>query len=160
MHDAVRQWVAEALPKDAVEVLEIGSLDINGGITDLLPEGSLYFGIDMQEGPGVNLVADGAHYTHTAPVDVVVCLEVFEHTDAWPEIVANARANLLEHGVFIGTAAAPGRPPHSARRESVPDPDEHYENIHAASLAHQLDLHFSDWQINVVGHDIRWKAMC
>ena len=64
-----------------LRVLEIGSLNINGTVRDYIqPFAEKYIGIDMQEGPGVDIVHDAAKFTKPNFFDVVVCAEVFEHT--------------------------------------------------------------------------------
>ena len=64
MHVEAYDWVAESFrgwrdthPGVEYKVLEIGSLDINGSVRPLFEDAEYYLGIDMQEGPGVDLVA-------------------------------------------------------------------------------------------------------
>ena len=46
-----------------LNVLEIGSLDINGSVRPMFKPFQLtYTGIDMQEGPGVDIVVDAAKF--------------------------------------------------------------------------------------------------
>ena len=44
---------------DNVEVIEIGSLDINGSVRDFYGNTPRYIGVDLAEGKGVDLVAEG-----------------------------------------------------------------------------------------------------
>lgn len=157
MHEAVRHWVAEHVPASARSVAEFGSLDINGGVRDLLPVGAAYVGIDMQEGPGVDVVADAATWVPSAaPPDLVLCLEVFEHCETWRDLIDNAYRVLMPGGAFICTAAAPGRAPHSARRESRPDPDEWYCNVSDVDLCEAMTAAgFSGVVVDVCGVDVR-----
>src|SRR5262245_56346057 len=94
MHQAAFEWVKKHLPTGYSSVLEVGSLDINGGVRALLDPNACYLGIDPQLGPGVDVVADFAHYTHPRQVDLILCLEVFEHTRKWRALIASARRNL------------------------------------------------------------------
>jgi len=157
MHDAVRDWVRQHMPEIVTSVAEFGSLDINGGVRDLLPPGVPYVGVDVQKGPGVTIVADAATWTPASkPPDLVLCLEVFEHCETWRDLVANAARVLVPGGVFICTAAGPGRAPHSARRESPPDADEWYENVGPWMLAEAMELAgFVDVAVDLSGADIR-----
>lgn len=158
MHDAVRRWVRRHLPEQQRFVVEFGALDINGGILDLL-DCDRYAGVDIQDGPGVDVIADAATWTPDDEPDVVLCLEVFEHAREWPQIIANAHRVLAPGGTFIATAACLGRAPHSARRESPPDPDEHYENIDPADLEGELyAAGFGDIWVDVAWHDVRCVA--
>jgi len=64
-------------------VLEIGSLNVNGSVRGLFD--GPYLGIDMQDGPGVDLVMN-AHALVSTPLDgepfeVIVCTEMLEHDD-------------------------------------------------------------------------------
>lgn len=154
MHAEAREFIARC--REELSILEIGSRDVNGGIRDLFP-GWDYLGIDTTDGPGVNVVADGATFDTPKRFDVVVCCEVFEHTANWPKIVTNAAKLLKPGGVFMGTAAGPGRPAHNC--DGTPhDGKEHYENIDPASLEFRLKSHFQFVRVDHRGADVRWVA--
>jgi hypothetical protein len=75
----VAQYANEISP--LVDVLEIGSYDVNGGVSDLF---TFHLGIDMREGPGVDAVVNGHDLIATfepSSFDVVVWLETMEHDD-------------------------------------------------------------------------------
>lgn len=158
MHQAVRDWVVDHLPDTYSSVLEIGSLDINGGIRDLLDPRASYLGIDVQAGPGVDLVADATKYMHDWRVDVVLCLEVFEHTSDWPEIIKCAACNIKSGGWLIVTCATNSRAPHSGVDGGRLRPGEWYENVIAADLLDEMQRWFGDSAIDVVGNDLRGWA--
>jgi len=155
MHQAAFEWVREHLPRGYESVLEVGSLDINGGVRGLLDPNATYLGIDPQPGPGVDVIADFTCYTHPTQVDLILCLEVFEHTPKWRDLVAAARRNLKESGTFIATCAAPGRPPHSARSEGPIQCDEWYANIPEDAMANELEKHFGWALLDIAGTDLR-----
>lgn len=159
MHDAVRGWVRRHVPSTASRVVEFGSLDINGGVRDLLPAAATYIGVDVQDGPGVDIVADAATWAPDDPPDLVLCLEVFEHCETWRDLIVNAYNILAPGGLFICTAAAPGRAPHSARRESSPDADEWYRNIADVDLHDALSAAgFETVTVDIAGVDVRGAA--
>ena len=83
-------------------VIELGSLDINGSPRHLFDDGVDYVGVDLQSGPGVDVVADAAT-VGLEPADVVLCLEVFEHATNPEAIIRNARV-LLRGGLFVARA--------------------------------------------------------
>lgn len=57
-------------------VLEIGSLDINGGVRGLFAD-CVYTGIDVAPGPGVDIVCQGQDYdAPDSTYDSVICCEV------------------------------------------------------------------------------------
>lgn len=170
MHGEVLNWVSAAIAvykerSDAktsgAHVLELGSLDINGSVKPLFNEltvGGSYFGIDVQEGPGVDLVADASVYTSDIKYDIVVCVEVFEHTSLWRKIVLNAHSLLVPGGMFIATMAGDGRPPHSAIDENPIRPWEYYKNVSFDMLKDATKV-FSQCEVNVVHCDTRCWAI-
>lgn len=171
MHGEVLSWVSESLAvykstqgakTSGAQVLEFGSLDINGSVkplfNDLVHDGGSYLGIDVQEGPGVDLVADASVYTSDTRYDLIVCAEVFEHTALWGKIITNAHSLLLPGGMFIATMAGEGRPPHSAIDENPIRPWEYYKNVSASMLKEALKA-FSQSEVNVKHTDTRCWAI-
>ena len=140
MHPAARQFLARALCLKANirAVVELGSLDINGGVRDLLPAGASYIGIDIQDGPGVDVVADAARYRPPAPPDLVLCLEVLEHTSKAPAILRNAVRMLAPGGLIVVTAAMAPRAPHSGYDGGALRDGEWYRNVRADTLLRYL----------------------
>jgi SAM-dependent methyltransferase len=133
---------------EPVEVLEIGSCDVNGGVRPLFPTASRYHGIDVVEGPGVDEVADAADWRRTDGFDVVVSTEVLEHAPRWPDVVRNAWDALRSGGQLILTCAAEPRPPHSAIDGWEVRPDEHYANVDPDELlALVRDLGCERWTV-------------
>jgi SAM-dependent methyltransferase len=65
-----------------LKVAEIGSYDVNGGLRSLF-QGVEYVGLDMVEGPGVDLVMENSSVIplESNSVDVVVSSSMFEHAD-------------------------------------------------------------------------------
>lgn len=147
--------------EDRLDVLEIGSLDINGSVRPIFkPFQASYTGIDMQEGPGVDLVVDAAKFINFESYDVIVCAEVFEHTPYWPQILQNSYNNLRPGGVFIATMAGEGRHPHSAIDENPIRDWEHYSNIGWWELQQTLKkVGFKDVNVNVLDQDTRCSAV-
>ena len=143
--------------RNNLKVLEIGSLDINGSIRNFIePFSKKYVGLDIQEGPGVNIVHDAAKFTKPNFFDVVVCAEVFEHTPEWQTIIKKSYKNLVEGGIFIATMAGEGRYPHSAIDTGAIREWEHYANIGEWQLKQTLtNIGFKDVSVNVNGNDIR-----
>lgn len=157
MHDSVRAWVRDhASDGHGLTILEFGSRDMNGSVRDCWPLAS-WVGVDIGEGPGVDIVADGCTYVHPSAVDVVVCCEVLEHLRTWDLLVANAAANLAPGGLFVGTCAGPGRNPHSGRRpEPELDPDEHYANVGLDEFRSVAARFFASVEARLSGTDLQW----
>ena len=170
MHGNVMTWVAQCLDlrktlvlkSTSAHVLEIGSLDINGSVrplfTNTISDGGSFLGIDVQEGPGVDLVADASMYKSDVQYDVIVCAEVFEHTAVWPKIIKNSHSLLVPGGMFIATMAGEGRAPHSAIDENPIRSWEYYKNVTKLDLEKRLTI-FSDFKVDVVHTDTRCWAL-
>lgn len=87
-------------------VLEIGSRAAKNQeeMSNLrsLFSGVKYLGIDMQEGPGVDEVADARELPYkNKKFDLVLCLETLEHTDEPQKIVSEAERVLSRGGYLI-----------------------------------------------------------
>ncbi len=165
MHKQASDYVYEEFhlwrkDKNNFDILEIGSLDINGSVrTFLSPFANTYHGIDMQEGPGVDEIADASEFVRPDSFDVVVCCETFEHTPAWKQIIQNAMTSLRDGGIFITTMAGEGRPPHSAIDTNEIREWEHYANIGEWELRQTLKGFFKESVTNVLGTDLRAWAV-
>lgn len=142
-------------------VLEIGSLDINGSIKSIfVPFASSYTGIDMQEGPGVDIVADATTFVKKDTYDIIVCCEVFEHLENWKHVVYNSYWNLKDGGMFIGTCAGEGRPPHSAIDERPIRSHEYYQNVGQWNMTQTLENAGFDFiSTETDKQDLRWVAI-
>lgn len=134
MHSEAYDWVRRSATTRPVTVLDLGGRDINGTVRPLFPCAVRYTVLDIRPGEGVDIVADAATWTPDGEYDVVVCCEVFEHTDVWPEICATAYAALKPEGQFIVTCAGPGRSPHSAVDGEGLKPGEYYGNVSGPEL--------------------------
>lgn len=117
------------------DVLELGSLDVNGSVRPLLASADSYHGIDLVDGPGVDEVADAATWRTGRRFDVVVCAEVLEHAPQWTDLLTNAWSLLAPGGWLLVTCATEGRTPHSAVDGLDVRPGEHYANVPAADAA-------------------------
>lgn len=135
MHLEALSWVEEHRTDEPVAVLDIGGRNINGTPRPLFPNATVYTVLDIAPGDGVDVVADAATWKPDRRYDVVVCCEVFEHTDVWPAILRTAHRALVRGGRLIATMAGPGRAPHSAVDGGPHLYDgEHYANVEAAEL--------------------------
>ena len=138
MHAQALDWFRRHAVAGEVSVLDIGGRDINGTVHVLYPDAE-YVSLDIRPGPGVDIVADAASWRTERRFDVVVCAEVFEHTDVWREICATAYSVLNPGGAFIVTCAGPGRAPHSAIDGSPQvREEEHYGNVGPDELEREL----------------------
>lgn len=157
MHDAAFTYVAEHIGAPS-SVLEFGSRNINGSCRDLAPD-ARYVGVDIAEGPGVDVVHDAATVDLDATFQTVICTEVFEHTDDdhCLAICRNAWLHLEPGGKFITTMAGPGRPEHSAIDGGWRlHPGEFYRNVDAELLLGWMRAAgFVGVEIDIAGADVR-----
>lgn len=155
MHHAAFSYVARFRDDSALDVLDIGGRDINGSCRPLFPHAS-YLAVDLHDGPGVDIVADVADWRTRKRFDLVICTEVFEHTHAWPALVAAAYRVLRKNGRLVATCAGPGRAPHSALDGGYVRHGEWYENVQAEKLAAAMaEVGFVDITVNEVGEDVQ-----
>lgn len=168
MHKAAWDWVflsfhdhKDKLESDQLKILDVGSLDINGSVRDIFkPWTAEYFGIDMQDGPGVDQIIGGHEYSKPGYYDVVVTCEVFEHTPDWKEIVARAAENLRPGGLFIATMAGETRAPHSGVHGNAPYEWEHYANIGEWDLRRTLKQHFKEFDTSFINPMVHGDLRC
>lgn len=121
MHEAQTNFLVRMKEKfpdsfQNCKVLEIGSLDINGTIRVLF-ENCEYVGVDVGEGPCVDVVCSGHEYdSPDNSFDTVVSSECFEHNPFWKETFANMHRACKPGGVVMFTCATDGRPEHGTNR--------------------------------------------
>lgn len=98
------------------KVLDIGSLNINGTMRDFF-ENCDYTGIDVGEGPGVDIVCQGQDYdAPNESYDVVCSSECFEHNPYWIETFENMIRMCKKGGLVFFTCATDGRAEHGTER--------------------------------------------
>lgn len=151
MNNNIRDWLEYCqtkFPNQFVEskVLDVGSMDINGTNRDYFGD-CHYTGIDLGEGNGVDVVADGADYD--APdnyFDTVISTDCFEHNPFWVETFENMTR--MSNNLVIVTCAAPGFPEHGTK-ESASWASPHtieagwgsyYRNLEQSDFEHYFDL--------------------
>ena len=168
MHHAAFDWVRQQVHEYGPftgTVVEFGSHDINGGVRDLFVDADPYIGVDSNPGPGVDVVMDavvfaqknriGAHDGRQIAASCVVSTEVLEHTRRWRQIIEAAWQLLAVGGMFVCTAAGPGRPPHSMYGEGPMRDSEWYENVDPDELLMVMDRWYDLVVVDVRGSDVR-----
>ena len=138
MHVEANQWVQNFATDRTIDVIEIGSLNVNGTIRDLFPN-ARWIGLDRVAGPGVDVVTDAIDYTPMHLVDMVISCEAFEHTPNWREVIQRSFDWLKPGGIMIVTAAGLGRQPHSCDGGDL-KPGEDYGNLSPVDLRESLRM--------------------
>ncbi|MCC5833749.1 MAG: class I SAM-dependent methyltransferase [Opitutales bacterium] len=98
-------------------IIDVGSCDFNGSIRPLLESYSPveYMGIDVLEGPSVDRVMDANDMVEVFgpdSFDIVIAMEMMEHTPDWRKSLSSIKAVCKPGGLIIVTAPAPGYPYH------------------------------------------------
>jgi SAM-dependent methyltransferase len=132
-------------------LLEVGSYDVNGSVRQIFSDTAEYVGIDLQTGPGVDLVGFGHELDFPdSHFDVAISGECFEHDPHWRETLANMVRVTRPNGFVAFTCASRGRPEHGTRRtDRLESPGtqsaglDYYRNLVAADFETALPL--ADW---------------
>lgn len=147
-----------------VRVLDVGSLDINGGTRQYFNP-AYYIGIDLAPGKGVDVISPGHLYDSGFLFDVVTTSECLEHDMYWPSTLKNMARLLRPNGLFVGTCATLGRPEHGTRRTTPSDApllpegwNDYYMNLTERDIMSALDDCMNGgpmyFEINSETHDL------
>lgn len=138
------------------QVLEIGSLDINGSVRSFFAA-DRYIGVDVAAGPGVDEVCQGQLLGHpTGTFDVVISCECMEHNPYWVETLSNMFRMTKPGGLVIVSFATTGRAEHGTTRTAASDSPlsigigwEYYHNISPFTFrrAFNFEYWFDDFLI-------------
>lgn len=141
-HDQQLNFLKEVLgifPTDVkIKVLDLGSLDINGGIRSHVSNNWEYFGVDLELGPNVDIACPAQLLDlPTGSFDLCISSELFEHTPFWRETFAQMCRLTKDNGVVAFTCAGVGRIEHGTSRSdggfsspfTVKRGEEYYRNV-------------------------------
>lgn len=138
---------------NGVKVLDIGSLDINGNNRYLFTDAE-YIGLDIGEGPNVDVVSRGHEYKSKELFDVTISSECFEHDEYWVLTFANMVRLTKPNGMVVFSCASANRPEHGTRRTSPQDSpftsqieNDYYRNLNIEDFNEfPLDKWFSEYK--------------
>lgn len=112
VHESVLAFVAAHREASEPPVLEVGSYNVNGSVRELLP--TPYTGVDVQPGPGVDMVADAGELPFPdAAFGTVVSTEMLEHALDPVACIAEMVRVLRPGGLLLVTARGNGFPHHN-----------------------------------------------
>lgn len=139
--------IKENLPKyfSDVKVLDIGSLDINGNNKQFFNHPYYYIGVDLAEGPNVDVVCPGHLYDSGILFDVVTSSECFEHDMYYSRTLQNMVKLLRPGGLMLFTCASTGRPEHGTLNSNPVD----------APFLSGIDEKWGNYYKNLTEDDIR-----
>lgn len=139
-----------------VDVLEIGSLDINGSVRRFF-QANRYVGVDVGEGPCVDVVMSGHEYKDDKLFDTCISCECFEHNPFWLETFENMVNHCKPGGLVVFTCATTGRPEHGTERSLPQDSPltiakgwNYYRNLVPQDFIDGTDISsmFSQWMFD------------
>lgn len=122
------------------QVLDIGSLDINGNNRYLF-DNCDYTGIDIGPGPNVDIICSGHEFKSDEEFDVIISTECLEHDKHYAETLRNAYNLLKQGGLLLFSCAAPGRPEHGTARTTKGDSpftNDYYRNLSEGDIREAL----------------------
>ena len=117
-----------------VNILEIGSLDVNGNIRKLFNFCNEYIGVDLEEGPNVDQVLNGSDINKlNKNFDIIISCECFEHAKDWKIIFEKMCQISNPNSFIIISVASTGRVEHGTHRsgnwQSPGNKDDYYMNL-------------------------------
>lgn len=145
---------------EGASVLEIGSYNVNGSVRDLFAAAGRYVGVDLVEGPGVDLVGFGHEVDHPdSSYDVTISGECFEHDPYWCETFSNMVRMTRPGGLVVFSCASRGRAEHGTMRtDKTESPGtqgvgfDYYRNLNESDFEEMLPLrsmftHYRFWYL-------------
>lgn len=118
-HTSVLTWAADVFGPDLVagkSVCEVGAYNVNGTVRPIIEahDPGSYLGVDIEAGPGVDLVADVETLPEQFPdgFDLVVSTEMLEHVFDWRPAIKSLVRLVAPGGALAVTTRSPGFPYH------------------------------------------------
>lgn len=102
MTPQVKEFIKNHKDKLQGNVLEVGSLNVNGSARDVI---NVSLGIDMRPGNGVDLVCNISDFNQTG-FDACVSTETLEHVEDWKSFVINTWNAVKDGGYLVMTMAS------------------------------------------------------
>src|SRR5712692_2990177 len=115
-HKSLIVFGASILRMDEVKgrrVIEVGSRNVNGSLRPIIEswEPSEYIGVDIDKGPGVDLICDAKAIVEKfgeESFDVVITTELLEHVRDWRNAISNIKRVCKTNGIVLLTTRSCG----------------------------------------------------
>jgi len=95
-----------------ISILELGSYNINGSLRNIFDNSNKYVGLDVTNGPGVDIVYEGKNIPINENFDLCISCECFEHNPHWLNNFTQMIEIANQDGVVAFTCASIGRHEH------------------------------------------------
>jgi SAM-dependent methyltransferase len=127
-----------------INVLEIGSQDINGTVRDFFQKGANYLGLDLGMAKGVDWTIPGELVELPDQwASICISTECFEHAATWEQILMNMIRITRTNGLLILSIAGHGRATHGTVDSEVgssPFTTSYYKNLGADDFIQKIKL--------------------
>jgi SAM-dependent methyltransferase len=127
-----------------INVLEIGSQDINGTVRDFFQKGANYLGLDLGMAKGVDWTIPGELVELPDQwASICISTECFEHAATWEQILMNMIRITRTNGLLILSIAGHGRATHGTVDSEVgssPFTISYYKNLGTDDLIQKIKL--------------------
>jgi hypothetical protein len=170
MHRSQKEW-CECL-KDrfplyfaCTKVLDVGSLDVNGTNRHLFHKPN-YVGIDVVEGPGVDVVCKGHEFVAEKKFDVVLSTNALEHDMFWFLTLPQMIRLLKPRGLMFFSCSYSYRhhgtksvhPGDSGTTKLKGDWGDYYRNLKLMDIYSVMtpERSFSTYMMGISGRDLRF----
>lgn len=140
---------------DHRNVLDVGSLNVNGTNRDLF-NGGAYTGLDIIAGPGVDVVCP-VHLFTGGPFSTIISTECLEHDRHAVESLRRMVDLLTPDGLLLLTCATNGRMEHgtaSSHPTDSPATNDYYANVESEMVHAALSSAFRCWGVEVQHSDL------
>ena len=129
---------------NAENIVEIGSSDLNGSVRKYFKKESLYFGVDLHPGKGVDSIIPGELLQlPTSWADITISTECFEHARNWKEILLNMIRITKHDGLVFLTFAGIGRNTHGTidcHDWASKSTNDYYSNLSPNDIGREIEL--------------------
>ena len=126
------------------DIIEIGSLIINGSLRQIFIQPKSYVGVDIGPGPGVDLISKGHELDFADNTfDVALSAECFEHDQYWIQTFQKMIDLTKPSGMIVFSCATTGRAEHGTSRTdagSSPFTTDYYKNLTEIDFRQEFDL--------------------
>lgn len=140
-HRVFAKFAYEYMAQSGTRLLEIGSREVSGhSRRNLFPNAAEYIGIDILQGPGVDMVLDAHELSRTFPAahfDGIFSFSVFEHL-VFPWKVVLEINRLLRIGGYCFVSTHPAWPPHELPWDFWRFPGEGLKAMFSAPLGFEV----------------------
>ena len=146
-----------------ISILEIGSYNVNGTIKSIFTNSKKFIGVDVVNGPCVDVVYDGLNLNILDNFDLSISCECFEHNPYYLENFMKMIELTKNDGVVIFTCASIFRNEHGTTRTTLSDSPgsmmkwDYYKNLFKTDFTKfDLNKFFYKYQFyyNLSSHDL------